>query len=54
MFLDKKKTKAIKYRILRDIKNLFEQAEENYYKQLWSNNYIEHESNGDKKTLSVE
>ena len=31
MFLDKKKTKAIKYKILRHIKNLFEQAEENYY-----------------------
>ena len=41
-----KKTKAIKDRILRDIKNLFEHEEENYYKPVrvsnfWSNNYIE-------------
>ena len=56
-----KETKAIKDRILRDIKNLFEQKEEeNYYKTIrvsnfWSNNYIEYESNGDRnKTLSVE
>ena len=57
----KKKTKVIKDRILRDIKNLFEhEKEENYYKPVrvsnfWSNNYIEFESNGDRnKTLSVE
>ena len=47
--------------MLRDIKNLFKHIEEeNYYKpvrvsNLWSNNYIGYESNGDKnKTLSVE
>ena len=48
--------------MLRDIKNLFEHEEEveNYYKpvrvsNIWSNNYIEHESKGDRnKTLSVE
>ena len=49
----------IKDRILRDIKNLFEHEEENYFKPLrvntfWRNNYIEYESNGDKKeTLPV-
>ena len=56
------KTKAIKDRILRDIKNLFEyeEGEENYSKPVrassfWSNNHIECESNGDKnKTLSAE
>ena len=48
--------------MLRDIKNLFEHEEEveNYYKpvrvsNLWSNNYIEYESKGDRnKTLPVE
>ena len=46
LFKKKKKTKAIKDRILRDIKNLFGHEEENYYKpvrvsNLWSNNYID-------------
>ena len=56
-----KETKAIKDRILRHIKNLFEhEEEENYYKPVrvsnfWSNNSIEYESIGDiNKTLSVE
>ena len=50
----KKKLKAIKDRILRNIKNHFEhENEEHYYKQVrvsnfWSSNYIEYESNGDK------
>ena len=55
------KNKAIQDRILRDLRNLFEnEEEENYYKlvrvsNVWSNNYIEYESNGDKnKALSVE
>ena len=60
--LDKKKeTKAIKDRIQRAIKNLFEhEEEENYCKPVkvsnfWSNNYIEYKTNGDRnKTLSVE
>ena len=60
--MDKKKTKAIKDRILRDIKNLFkhEKQEENYYKPVrvsnfWRNNYIEYESNGNRsRTLLVE
>ena len=57
----KKETKAIKDRILRDVKNLFEDKdEENYHKPVrvsnfWSNNYIEYKSNeGRDKTLSVE
>ena len=57
----KKETKAIKDRILRDIKNLFEDKdEENYHKPVrvsnfWSNSYIEYKSNeGRDKTLSVE
>ena len=55
-----KESKAVKDRILRDIKSLFEHEEENYNKPVrvnnfWSNNYIEHESNSDRnKTLSVE
>ena len=56
-----KETKSIKDRILKDIKNPFEhKEEENFYKpvtvsNLWSNNYIEYESIGDRsKTLSVE
>ena len=56
-----KETKAIKNRILRDNKNLFEHKEErSYYKPVrvsnfWSNNYIQYESNSDgNKTLSVE
>ena len=45
--------------MIRDIRNLFEHEEENYYKPVrvrnfWSNNYIEFESNGDRnKILSV-
>ena len=60
LFRLEKDSKAIKDRILRDIKNLFEHEEENYYKPVrannfWSNNYIEYESNSDRnKTLSVE
>ena len=49
--------KAIKDRILSDIRNLFEYEEENYYKpatvnNFWSNNYT-YESKDDRKTLSV-
>ena len=40
--------------MIRDIRNLFEYEQENYYKPLrvgnfWSNSYIEYESSGDKK-----
>ena len=46
--------RLIKYRIIRDIWTLFERQEEkDYYKpkrisNLWSDNYIEYERNGDK------
>ena len=55
----KKENEAIKDRIIRDIKNLFEQEKEDYYKQVrvanfWSRNYIKYESNGGRnKTLSI-
>ena len=59
--MDKKGTKAIKDRILKDMKNLLEhEEEENYYNPVrvnnfWINNYTESESNSDRnKTLSVE
>ena len=46
--------RLIKDRIIRDIRTLFEQQEEDYYKFkrlqiFWNNSYIEYESNGDKK-----
>ena len=51
------KRKAIKGRVIRDNRNLFEQEKEDYYKpvrvgKFWSDNYIEYESNcGRNKTL---
>ena len=60
LFRLEKEIKAIKHRMLRDIKNLFEHKEENYYKPVrvhnfLSNSYIEYESNGDRnKALSEE
>ena len=50
---------VIKSRIIRDIRNLLEYEEEDYYKPVragyfCSNNYIEYKSKGDRKTLSVE
>ena len=57
LFRLEKETKAIKDRILRDIKNLFQHEEENYYKPVrvsnfWGKSYTEYESNSDKnKTL---
>ena len=52
----KKQDKATKRRIIRDIKNLFEQQEENYYKSVrvqkfWNNICIEYESSGNRKIL---
>ena len=50
--------KAIKDRILRDIKNIFEREEETYYQPVrvnnfQCNNYIEYETNSERnKTLS--
>ena len=53
--------RLIKYRIIRDIRTLFEQQEEkDYYKpkrvsNFWNNYYIEHESNSDKnRNLSLD
>ena len=44
--------------MIRDIRNLFEIEEEDYYKSVregnfWSDNYIEYKSKGARKTLSV-
>ena len=57
----KKKNEAIKDKIVRDIKNLFElwNKEENYYQSVkvctfYDSSYIEYESNGNRnKTLSI-
>ena len=60
LFRLKHENEAIKNRVIGDIKNLFEHEDKNYYKpvsvgDLWSNNYIEYESNGDRnKALSIE
>ena len=48
--------RLINDRIITDIKTRFEQEVEDYYKpktvsNLWSNNYIEYESNGDKNRI---
>ena len=57
LFKTRKKTKVIKGRIIRDIKNLSEHEEEYYHKAVrvsnfWSNNYTEYEINDDgNKTL---
>ena len=59
-FRQEKEIKAISNRILRDIKNIFEHEEGNYYQlvkvnSFLSNNHIKYESNGDRnKTLSAE
>ena len=58
LFRLKKETKPIKNKIIRYIR-ILEHEKVDYYKpvsisSLWSNNYIEYESNGDRiKTLSV-
>ena len=60
VFRLEKENKAIKDRIIRSIRHLFMNGEEDYYKPVregnfWSNNHIEYESNGDRnKTPSVE
>ena len=53
----KDKLKTIK--ITGDIRTLFEQEEEDYYKpkrvsNFWNNNYIEHESNVKNNNLSLD
>ena len=56
-YFSTEKRKAIKGRVIRDNRNLFEQEKEDYYKPVrvgnfWSDNYIEYESNcGRNKTL---
>ena len=55
----KKENKAIKNRVIRDIRNLFEhEEEESYYKPVrvgnfCSNNYIEYESNSKSNINSI-
>ena len=50
----------IKDRIIRDIRTLLKQQEEDYYKpkrvsNFWKNNYLKYESNGDKnRNLSLD
>ena len=53
--IKKKNERLIKDEIIRDIRTLFEQQEEDYYKpkrvcSFWNNNCIEYESNGDKNS----
>ena len=56
----KKENEAITDKIIRDIKNLFKEEEEDFYKEVtvgnfYSNTYTKYESNGDRnKTLSIE
>ena len=58
LFRLKKENKAIKDRLIRGIRNIFEHEEESYYKpvrvgKFSSNNYFEYKNKGDRKTLSV-
>ena len=53
LFKLKKENKAIKDRIIRDIRTLFKQKEKYYYIPIrvgnfWKNNYIKYESSGDR------
>ena len=53
LFRLKKENEAIKNRVIRDIRNLFQHEEEDYFKPVrvgnfWSNKYIEYESTGDR------
>ena len=56
LFKLKKENQAIKNRIIRDIRNPFENKEEDHYTPVrvinfWSNNYIEYKSYGDKNNI---
>ena len=59
LFKLKKESKAIKNRVIIDIRNFFDHEDENYYKPVkidnfWSRNHIDYESNSEKnKTLSI-
>ena len=49
-----KKNETIKDRIIRDNRKFFEHEKEDFYKSVrvgnfWTNNYIEYESNDDRK-----
>ena len=58
--LKREKDNCIKDKIIRDTRTLFESEEEDYYQRVrisnvFNNNYIEYESNGDKdKTPSID
>ena len=62
LFRLEKENEAIKNKITRDIRNLFEleYKKGNYYKQVrvgnfWSNNYIKYENNNDRnRALNIE
>ena len=60
LFILKKRKEEKKLRIVRDIRKLFEQLDDDYctpekVSNFWNNNYIEHQSNGDRnKNLSLE
>ena len=57
LFRLKKENEAIKDRIIKDIRDLYEKEKESYYKSVrignfWSKKYIKYECNGDRnKTL---
>ena len=56
LFRLKSQTNINKHRIVRDIRNLSEHEEEDYYKpvrvnRFWSNNYIKYKSKVYRKTL---
>ena len=60
LFKIKNENKAIQYRIIRDIRTLFEQQQENdFYKRIragnfWNKNSVKYQSSGDRnKNLSV-
>ena len=59
LFLVKSANQAIKFRVIRDIRTLFEQEEKYHYKRMTAsnfgnNNYIEYENSDDRnKNLSV-
>ena len=52
----KQQNKAFQFKIIRDIRDIFEHKEQNYYEQVRvegfpSNNYIEYESNDDRNKI---
>ena len=57
IFLAKQRNYVIKDRIIRDIRTLFKQEDDDYkpirVNNFWNNNYIEYESSGDRNNLSV-